>query len=180
MCGTCCRGLNEGEVFLFKTDIERLAKHLGFTGTRKLKEFCRKYLKIVEDTFFWKNPKTKRGKRYKFSSLGFKFEGEDEHCVFLGKNNQCTIHEARPFQCRAFPIGWNVLLNNLKYIKDYANRCPALKGTLNNEGKFYPREQVIQWAQKEYEIEKNYFLEMKKNNFDIFKVYKFLPRDITC
>ena len=33
---------------------------------------------------------------------------------------------------------------------------------------------------QEYEMEKQFFLKMKKNNFDIFKVYKFLPKDITC
>ncbi|MCK4687002.1 MAG: YkgJ family cysteine cluster protein [Candidatus Lokiarchaeota archaeon] len=178
MCGTCCRGLGEGEVFLYKNDIKTLANHLNLKGKSGLREFTKKYLKIINDTFFWRNPKTKKGKTYRFKTLGFKFTGNDEHCHFL-KDNKCTVHKARPFQCRAFPIGWNILINSLRNFKDYSKKCPALQKSLENQGYFYSKDEIIKWAKQEYEMEKNFFMKMKKNDFNIFKVYKFLPNDIS-
>lgn len=178
MCGTCCRGLKEGEVFLYRDDIVRLANHLGLKGTKGLREFSRKYLKLIRDSFFWRAPGAKRGKRYKFDTLGFKFTGDDEHCHFL-VDNTCTVHEARPFQCRAFPIGWKQLISSPSRVKDYSKRCPALQKSLERrEGTLYSREELLQWAKKEYEMEKEYFLELKKHNFEIVKVYPFLPEEM--
>jgi Fe-S-cluster containining protein len=31
--------------------------------------------------------------------------GEDEHCVFLGENGRCSIHDFRTCLCRLFPLG---------------------------------------------------------------------------
>ena len=177
MCGSCCRGFKEGEVYLYEDDIKRLAEHLKIKTTSGLKQFAKKYLKVVNDSFFWKEPGAERGKTYRFKSLGFRFTGEDECCHFI-QDNKCTVHEARPFQCRAFPIGWNMLINSVKNFKNYSKKCPALQNSLENKGKFYSRDEIILWANEEYEMEKRYFLIMKKNDFNIFKVYKFLPKNI--
>jgi Fe-S-cluster containining protein len=179
MCGECCRGEDAGEVYLYEEDIKRLANHLKFKGTKGLKEFCRKYLRIVKETFYWKAPGVERGKTYKYDSLGFKFTGADEHCEFL-KKNKCTVHKARPFQCSAFPIGWNLLVNNLKNFIVYSKKCPALRSSLENKGEHYSKQEILKWAEKEHHLEKDFFLKMKSNNFNIFKVYKFLPKDINC
>ena len=179
MCGSCCRGFKEGEVYLYQDDIERLTKRLKIKGTAELKEFARKYLKVVNDSFFWKKPGAERGKTYRFKSLGFKFTGSDEHCHFL-IDNECTVHDARPFQCRAFPIGWNMLINSAKNFKDYSKKCPALQNSLESKGKFYSREEIILWANREYEMEKQYFFEMRRKDFNIFKVYPFLSKDMLC
>jgi hypothetical protein len=58
-------------------------------------------------------------------------------------------------------------------LEDYAKKCDGLRLM---KGKFYPPEEILKWAKEEYEIEKAYFLEMKKNSFDISKVYPFLPK----
>lgn len=177
MCGSCCRGFKEGEVYLYQDDINRIAKHLKIKGALGLKKFAKKYLKVVNDSFFWKEPEAARGKVYRFKSLGFKFTDEDEHCPFL-VDNKCTVHEARPFQCRAFPIGWNMLINSVKNFKIYSKKCPALQNSLENKGTFYSREEIVKWANEEYQMEKNYFLIMKKHNFNILKVYPFLSKDM--
>lgn len=178
MCGTCCRGLKEGEVFLYRDDIVRLANHLGLKGTKGLREFSSKYLKVIEDSFFWRAQGEKRRKRYKFDTLGFKFTGEDEHCHFL-IDNLCSVHEARPFQCRSFPIGWKQLISSPSRVKDYSKRCPALRNSLKKRvSTLYSRDELLRWGQKEYEIEKAYFLEIKRHNFDILKVYPFLPAEM--
>ncbi|MFX1328480.1 MAG: YkgJ family cysteine cluster protein, partial [Promethearchaeota archaeon] len=83
MCGKCCTGLNEGEVYLYKEDIIRLANFLGLKGKKGLRNFADKYLKVIDDSFYWKDEGEQRGKTYRFKALGFKFTGEDEHCHFL-------------------------------------------------------------------------------------------------
>jgi len=175
MCGGCCKGLDEGEVYLFKEDIERLALHLNLKGKSGLREFAIRYLKALDESFFWKEPQAERGKRYKFKTLGFKFTGNDERCAFL-VGNECTVHSERPYQCRCFPF-WHILVTSRKNYVDYSKKCPGLKDSLLNKGKYYSAEQILIWASEEYEIEKKYFLEMKKNDFDIYKVYPFLPKD---
>ncbi|MHA1293660.1 MAG: YkgJ family cysteine cluster protein [Promethearchaeota archaeon] len=176
-CGACCRGFHEGEVYLYLEDIDRLINFLNLKGKFKRRNFAKKYLKITKDKFYYKDPEAERGKNYEISILGFKFIGEDEHCEFLGKNNECLVHEARPFQCRCFPF-WRMMVTSNKNIKEYSKKCPGLKDSLNREGKYYSPESIKKWAEKEYEIEKEYFLKLKENDFDIFKVYPFLPRDL--
>ncbi len=177
MCGACCRGFEEGEVYLYMDDISRLTKFLGYKNKAGLRKFARKYLKIIEDSFYWKEPGAKRGCNYKFQTLGFKFIGDDDRCSFLDKN-KCTVHKARPMQCKIFPF-WVQMLEHFSNIKDYSIKCSALQNSLENRGKFHSREEILKWGQLEHEIEKKYFLEMKRNDFDIFKMYKFLPKDIT-
>jgi Fe-S-cluster containining protein len=173
MCGACCRGFKEGEVYLYPDDIARLAKLLNLTSKARLRKFAKEYLKVVNDSFFWKDPDASRGKTYRYKTLGFKFTGDDEHCDFL-KDNKCTIHEARPFQCRCFPF-WQMLVSSSKNLVNYSKKCPGLKVL---KGKRYTREEILDWATQEYEIEKAFFFEMKKNDFNILKVYSFLPEDM--
>jgi Fe-S-cluster containining protein len=175
MCGVCCKGLDEGEVYLYEEDIKRLVKFLKLTNHKtNLKEFAKRYLKITETDFYWNR------KKYNISVLGFKFIDNDEHCEFLDvKTNMCLVYEFRPFQCQAFPIGWNMLINSYWNFTDYSKKCPGLQRSLKNKGEFYSKEEILYWAKKEYEIERKYFLKMKRHNFDIYKVYKFLPRELS-
>ena len=162
---------------MYQDDIKRIAERFKIKTMSGLKQFAKEYLKVVNDSFFWKEPGAERGKTYRFKSLGFRFTGEDEHCQFL-KDSKCIIHEARPFQCHAFPIGWNMLINSVKNFKDYSKKCPALQNSLENKGKLYSREEIILWANEEYEMEKEYFFEMRRNDFNIFKVYHFLSKEM--
>ncbi|MBD3343228.1 MAG: hypothetical protein GF353_29295 [Candidatus Lokiarchaeota archaeon] len=181
MCGGCCKGFDEGEVFLYSDDLARLIKYLNVKQRKyNLKKFAREYLKLVDTSFYWKEPGAKRGKNYNFQALGFKFIGKDEHCEFLDQNNTCTVHEARPFQCKAFPIGWNMLIASFSKFKNYSRKCPALRKSLKGKGQYFSKEKILAWAKKEYEMEKEFFLKMKNHDFDIFKVYPFLPKDIDC
>lgn len=176
MCGGCCTGLADGEVYLYIEDIKRLAEHLNLNGRDGLKELVEKYVKIVNDSFWWKEPNAEKGKWYKFKTLGMKFVGEDAHCQFMD-GKKCGVHEARPFQCRSFPF-WQMMVKDFKEIKEYANKCPGLKDLNKKDAKYYSRDEIYDWAKREQEIEVDFFLKMKKNNFDIFKVYEFLPLDI--
>ena len=176
MCGECCRGLKEGEVYLYLEDIKRLSDVLKLKGTEGLRQFAEKYLKITNDSFYWKKPGAQRRKKYFIKTLGFKFIGDDEHCEFL-MGNKCSIHEARPFQCRCFPF-WQMMIKSPKEIREYAKKCPGLRDLNSENAKYYSGEEIYDWARREYELEKKYFLKLKRNNFNIFKVYKFLPADL--
>jgi len=62
MCGDCCRGFNDGEVYLYKDDILRLAKFVNMDDEEGLKNFAKKYVKVINDSFFWKESGANRGK----------------------------------------------------------------------------------------------------------------------
>ncbi len=173
MCGECCRGFNEGEVYLYQEDILRLADFINIKGKTGLKDFAKKYLKIVDDSFYWKEPGTEGIKNYRFKTLAFRFTGEDEHCHFL-KENKCSVHPARPFQCRSFPF-WQMMVSSKKNFDNYTKKC---KGLQVLKGKFYTKDEILNWATEEYEIEQKYFLEMKKNNFNIMKVHPYLSKEM--
>ncbi len=173
MCGSCCRGFKDGEVYVYQDDILRLTQSLNITKETELRIFAKKFLKVINDSFFWREPEATRGKTYRFKSLGFKFTGDDEHCQFLN-DNTCSVHEARPFQCRCYPF-WQMLVSNRKNFINYSKKCPGLKVM---KGRHYSKEEILDWANREYEMEKKYFLEMKKHNFNILKVYPFLSKDM--
>jgi Fe-S-cluster containining protein len=176
MCGNCCRGHDEGEVYLYEDDIKRLASHLHYNGKIGLAKFCSNYLKVVDESFFWKAPGAQRGKTYRFKTLAFKFIGDDEHCQFL-KDNKCSVHEYRPFQCQCFPF-WKMMVESQKNLVSYAKKCPGLKDSFDHKGSFYDKDEILEWARKEQEIELNYFLKIKICKFDISRVYPFLSKEL--
>ena len=83
-CGNCCR--HAGEVRLEDGEAETLARTLAITITA----FTDRFTRLSAD---------RRG-----LSLT---ERPDGTCVFLEEPScTCQIHEAKPAQCRTFPVGW--------------------------------------------------------------------------
>ncbi|GAH58112.1 unnamed protein product, partial [marine sediment metagenome] len=56
---------------MYKDDVKKLAKHLNIKSNSELREFAKKYLKVVNDSFFWKEPGAVRAKTYRYKTLGF-------------------------------------------------------------------------------------------------------------
>ena len=81
-CGACCR--RSGYVLLDRADRERLAAALGLTE----EEFVARYARLTSN-------------RAQLSLI----EKEDGSCVFL-EGNRCAVYEARPRQCREYPLLW--------------------------------------------------------------------------
>lgn len=93
-CGACCK--QPGFVYLTSGDAERLATHFEIDIYSFTEAYCllldRHYLALKKNA--------------------------DETCLFL-KAKGCAIYEARPAQCRTFPLSWKT--------KKSLNYCEGLK-----------------------------------------------------
>ncbi|MDC0231235.1 YkgJ family cysteine cluster protein [Aureispira] len=96
-CAGCCKGLPP---IVNKTDTARIAKKLGLS----VSDFKRDYLTIDEDN----DPVM-----------------QISPCVFLLKNNKCSIYEFRPKACREYPHTNINFSKNLNYHATNSIYCPA-------------------------------------------------------
>jgi len=103
-CIECCR--QQGYVYLNEDDIRRVAAYLGMTPKR----FERKYVY-----------RTKNRARLRIPAAA--------NCHFL-VDGGCSIHEAKPTQCRIFPF-WPELVDSRRAWRKTAAYCPGIgKGPL--------------------------------------------------
>ncbi len=80
-CGKCCFGF-PGYVWLNSKDIQNMSLFLKLSS----EAFLKKYTRNIED-------------RISLIELG----PPTFSCIFL-KDKKCSVYEARPFQCRAYPF----------------------------------------------------------------------------
>jgi hypothetical protein len=103
-CIECC--LQQGFVYLTEADIARAAQFLGM----KHKAFERKFVYRTRNLRRLRIPRVAR-------------------CHFL-KDGGCSIHPAKPTQCRAFPF-WPELVDSPRAWRKTAAFCPGIgKGPL--------------------------------------------------
>lgn len=103
-CTECCR--QRGFVYLTESDIVRAAEFLGMTA----EAFERKYV------YRTRNQRRLRVPR-------------ESTCWFLLEGG-CSIHPAKPTQCRVFPF-WPELVESRREWKKTARYCPGIgKGPL--------------------------------------------------
>jgi Fe-S-cluster containining protein len=103
-CTACCE--QRGFVYVTDEDIARAAAFLGMTA----REFERRYVF-----------RTRRRARLRVP--------RDANCHFL-VDGGCSIHPAKPAQCRIFPF-WPELVGNRREWKKTARYCPGIgKGPL--------------------------------------------------
>ncbi len=100
-CGKCCTG-SPGYIFLSPDDLEKLSSHCQLS----IEQFVDQYTQRVDDQI----------------SL-IDTPGTDA-CIFL-KNNQCSIYEARPIQCRTFPW-WIQILDSKNAWERAAQSCEGI------------------------------------------------------
>jgi Fe-S-cluster containining protein len=103
-CTECCR--QKGFVYLTPEDLMRMAEFTGMTA----KAFEKKYVY-----------RTSRQMRLRVP--------QEATCPFLDEGG-CSIHPAKPTQCRIFPF-WPELLESRREWKKAARYCPGIgKGPL--------------------------------------------------
>jgi uncharacterized protein len=180
-CGNCCNDLTDGVIVMYAGDIEALA---SFFGESK-KEIAQKYLKIRSVEYnFTQHPVAKHKKPLYLDTLTLKFIGS-ENCIFFeitNGNNVCKIYPARPLQCKNYPLLSFVLSSN-EQLASVLSDCPgiSIESELNDDNdnkmkrnKKYSPTELLSIAHEEHDLEYNYYLHLKKLNFDIRKVYDFL------
>ena len=103
-CTECCR--RKGFVYLNDADVARAAAFLGMSAA----EFERRYVY-----------RTRRRMRLRVP--------REVHCPFLNDGG-CSIHPAKPTQCRIFPFWPELVASRREWLKT-AHYCPGIgKGPL--------------------------------------------------
>lgn len=102
-CGHCCRH-EPGNVFLSKKDLLRLASFKNMSEKDFVWEYCR--------TVYF-GSKT-------YLSLN---ETYTHDCVFW--NEGCTVYQARPLQCQAYPF-WPSVLSSETNWNNEKKYCPGI------------------------------------------------------
>jgi uncharacterized protein len=98
-CTACCT--QKGFVYLTEADISRAAAFLGITP----EAFERQYV-------------------YRTRNLRRLRMPRDAHCHFL-REGGCSIHPAKPAQCRIFPF-WPELVESRREWRKTARYCPGI------------------------------------------------------
>ncbi|MBM3723837.1 MAG: YkgJ family cysteine cluster protein [Acidobacteria bacterium] len=98
-CTACCEV--KGYVYLTEQDLERAAAFAGLTA----QEFERKYVYRTRHLLRLRKPR-------------------DRNCEFLGAG-VCTIHPAKPTQCRVFPF-WPEMVEDRREWKRAGKFCPGI------------------------------------------------------
>jgi len=103
-CTACCD--QEGMVYLTEDDLKKAAKFVGMTA----RAFEKKYVYRTKNSLRLRKPPEKQ-------------------CPFL-KSHGCSIHPAKPTQCRTFPF-WPELVENRLAWQGTKRYCPGIgKGPL--------------------------------------------------
>lgn len=126
VCGRCCHARGEvAQVYANRRERQALADFLGIEA----EVFDARYTQQDED-----------------GHLTLRFE--DGHCVFL-KDDQCSVHEAKPVQCRTWPFWEELLESEQTYREEVLDFCPG-SGT----GPVVPATEVsrqVAWTESEFE-----------------------------
>ena len=122
MSGRCCRSRHaDGYVYLSLKDRRRIASHLGISTIK----FTRRYT-------------TKTRNQFHFKVLR-------PQCAFL-KDNQCSIYEARPLQCRTWPF-WPENMKRKVWMRSITRSCPGVgKGRLYSASEI---DEIVKLQKKE-------------------------------
>ena len=125
--GKCCVSRDDyGYVYMTKQDRIRMAKSLGLTTTQFTKQYCEK-----EDGIY------------------HLIDGNDGYCQFL-KNNQCSVYEGRPTQCRTWPF-WPEVMNPKTWNKEVKSFCPGV-----GKGRVWNEEEIREQLAEQIHSEENY------------------------
>jgi Fe-S-cluster containining protein len=137
-CSVCCR-YESGYVFLSKTDLALLASCAQMRYTEFMQTYCR-----------WVPSELGLERLSLKEKSGFGSQAAAFDCIFWGSaqagasvQEGCTVYEARPLQCRAFPF-WTRTLSSAKNWKETAADCPGM-----GKGAFHSSEVIESWLKKQ-------------------------------
>ena len=120
--GKCCR--NHGRhtyVYVSFNDRRRLAVHLNLSTP----EFTKRFTQAADGMVHLKDP--------------------DRDCPFFAEN-RCTVHEARPGQCRTWPF-WKENMHPKVWERDVMAFCPGV-----GAGRLYTQDEIERIMEKQGEV----------------------------
>ena len=123
-CSRCCRH-TPGYVFLSAKDVQRFTKALRIDREEFLRIYCRRVsLGIASRISLREKP--------------------NFDCIFW-ENGGCSVYEARPLQCRAYPF-WSANVASREAWEEQANQCPGI-----GRGPVHDRTEIESWLKKRLE-----------------------------
>ena len=173
-CGTSCSKDSEGYIFIYMVDIENISEGLQISKN----DFAKRYLSITNYEFtIWDEDLENTNNTKKMETLVLNFE-QNSDCIFLfseeGKK-KCKIYKTRPVQCDLFPF-WSMIMTSEKNFRRTIQYCKGLQKNHNFSCNFSPGD-IKRYVYKERELERDYYNRMKEVDFNVFRVYPFLPPD---
>ena len=120
-CSRCCRH-ETGYVFLSEKDIQRFSSYFSLNRNDFIEKYC---IRV----------------NFGFSERISLKEQENFDCVFW-KHGICSVYEARPLQCRAYPF-WPQHLDSAESWNSLEKECPGI-----NIGKRHSSADVYEWLNK--------------------------------
>ncbi len=120
-CNRCCRH-TPGYVFLSARDVERFTKALRIDREEFLRVYCRRVSLGIADRISLK-------------------EKPNFDCIFW-ENGGCSVYEARPLQCRAYPF-WSSGVSSQVAWEEQARQCPGI-----GRGPVHDRKEIDGWLEK--------------------------------
>lgn len=124
-CGECCTGPS-GSVYVSQPDVTRLSEALG----------------LAEEAFLDRYTRSQDGRRV----LTDKPDSSD--CVFLS-GTACSVYDARPIQCRAYPF-W---LTNVLDPEAWAETAAVCEGIDHADAILIPASEVVENCRADMENE---------------------------
>lgn len=174
-CGKCCSNSSEGFIFIFWEDIKRISSQLHLS----YEEFAEKYLNITKYEFpIWDEKLEEQTGHKSMETLVLDFSA-DQNCIFLiqdGDEWGCEVYLNRPKQCELYPF-WSLVMTSERNFCFHEKFCPGINSK-SPSASFFQAEAIKKKIKMERQMERDYYLHMKKVNFDITRVYPFI-REIT-
>jgi uncharacterized protein len=120
-CSRCCRH-TPGYVFLSEKDVARFTRALRVSRDEFLRTYCRRVSLGIANRISLK-------------------EMPNYDCVFW-KDGGCSVYEARPLQCRAYPF-WSSNVASPEAWAEQARQCPGI-----NHGPVHDKAEIEAWLKK--------------------------------
>lgn len=127
VCGVCCsRSWSDGgTVLVNEKEVLGLSRLKGITPA----EFVERYTVPSVDGPNFSGPvqpsaEAAGGKGHRELRFVPRADGESEQCIFL-EGKACSVHEARPTQCRTYPF-WPHMLKDRTTFEAQRERCPGI------------------------------------------------------
>lgn len=162
-CGNCCSATQEGDIFLYPRDAQRLSHFFN----QDLRIFLSQYTKIVEYEIESTNKEPNQENYKEYIPIFALTVNQKTGCVFFdAAEKKCAVYSVRPDQCRFFPFIYCVL-EDISQWKPMIETCQVIKH-FNSYFQKSTNEDIHTFSKnitvQERKIEQEYYNFLKRQN----------------